>query len=50
MFCLFPTASETTTIADNFQIGFPIGLTFKGQGRMALDLEMVPSISFRCKV
>ena len=36
---------QTTSIADNFQIGFPIGVTFKGQGRMALDLEMVPSIS-----
>ena len=34
----------TTTIADRFQIGFPIGASFKGQGRMALDLEMVPSI------
>jgi hypothetical protein len=36
---------QTTSIADDFQIGFPIGVTFKGQGRMALDLEMVPSIS-----
>jgi hypothetical protein len=38
---------RTTNIGDNFQIGFPIGVTFKGQGRMALDLEMVPSISNR---
>jgi len=38
---------QTTTIADRFQIGFPIGVTFKGQGRMALDLEMVPSIASR---
>jgi hypothetical protein len=35
----------TTTIADRFQIGFPIGVTFKGQGHLALDLEMVPSIA-----
>jgi hypothetical protein len=35
----------TTTIADRFQIGFPIGVTFKGQGPLALDLEMVPSIA-----
>lgn len=36
---------QTTTISDNFQIGFPLGVTFKGKGRMALDLEMVPSVS-----
>src|SRR5438445_7073961 len=36
---------QTTTIADRFQIGFPIGVTFKGQGHLALDLEMVPSIA-----
>lgn len=36
---------RTTSIADNFGMGFPIGVTFKGKGRMALDLEMVPSIS-----
>jgi len=36
---------QTTSIADNFQIGFPIGVTFKGQGHLALDLEMIPSIS-----
>lgn len=35
----------TTTIADRFQMGFPIGVTFKGQGPLALDLEMVPSIA-----
>jgi hypothetical protein len=35
----------TTTIADRFQIGFPIGVTFKGQGPLALDLEMIPSIA-----
>src|SRR6478609_11761118 len=36
---------QTTTIGDNFQIGFPLGVSFHGQGRMTLDLEMVPSVS-----
>ena len=35
---------NTTTIADNFAIGFPMGVTFKGKGRMALELEFVPSV------
>jgi hypothetical protein len=35
---------QTTTIADSFAIGFPMGVTFKGTGRMALDLEFVPSV------
>jgi hypothetical protein len=35
---------NTTTIADNFAIGFPMGVTFKGKGRMAFDMEFVPSI------
>jgi hypothetical protein len=39
------TGSQTTTIADRFQIGFPIAVTFKGQGHLAVDLEMVPSIA-----
>lgn len=39
------TGSQTTTIADRFQIGFPVAVTFKGQGHLALDLEMVPSIA-----
>jgi hypothetical protein len=26
---------NTTNIADSFSIGFPLGITFKGQGRMA---------------
>lgn len=38
-------AGTTTTIADRFQIGFPIGVTFKGQSPLALDLEMIPSIA-----
>jgi len=36
---------QTTTIGDNFQLGFPLGVSFHGQGRMTLDLEMVPSVS-----
>jgi len=36
---------QTTSIADNFNIGFPIGVTFKGSGHMNLDLEMIPSFS-----
>lgn len=38
------TGDHTTSIADSFAIGFPIGITFKGKGRMNLDLEMVPSV------
>ena|SRR5579872_1283877 len=36
---------STTTIGDNFSIGFPIGVTFKGKGHFSLDLEMVPQIT-----
>jgi hypothetical protein len=35
---------DTTSIADNFSIGFPMGVTIKGKGRTAFDLELVPSI------
>lgn len=35
---------QTTSIADNFTIGFPMGITVKGQGRMAFDMEFVPFI------
>lgn len=37
--------SQTTTIFDDWAIGFPVGVTFKGQGHFAVDLEMVPSVS-----
>src|SRR5437867_1521603 len=37
-------AGTTTTISDNFSIGFPLGVTFKGKGRMAYDLELVPGV------
>ena len=35
---------QTTTLSDSFSIGFPVGITVKGQGRTAFDLEFVPSI------
>src|SRR5260370_36190088 len=31
--------------ANQFSIGFPVGVTFKGSGRMAFDLELVPFIN-----
>src|ERR1700737_4512940 len=31
--------------ADQFSIGFPVGITFKGTGRMAFDLEFIPFIN-----
>ena len=34
----------TNQITDNFAIGFPIGVTIKGQGRTAFDFELVPMI------
>jgi len=38
-------AGQTTNdVADNFAIGFPIGITVKGQGRTAFDFELVPAI------
>ena len=39
------SAGNTTNIGDNFQIGFPLGVTFHGPARMNIDLEMVPSFS-----
>jgi len=37
-------AGQTTTLDDAFSIGFPMGITFAGSGRMALDMEFVPSV------
>ena len=37
-------AGETTTLGDGFSIGFPMGITVKGSGRMAFDLELVPAV------
>ena len=35
---------ETTTIADDFVIGFPMGITVKTSDKWAFDLEFVPAI------
>lgn len=35
---------DTTSLGDNFSIGFPIGITIKGQGRTAFDMEFVPAV------
>jgi hypothetical protein len=37
---------QTTTLGDNFSIGFPMGITLKGKGKgpMVFDMEFVPSI------
>src|SRR5437867_13451696 len=37
-------AGQTTNIADNFSIGFPLGVTFTGNGHLAYDLELVPGV------
>jgi hypothetical protein len=45
---LFPlvsrSAGETTTIADDFVVGFPTGITVKMNDGWAFDLELVPVI------
>jgi hypothetical protein len=38
------TSGNTTSLTDDFSIGFPMGITIKGQGRTAFDLEFIPSI------
>ena len=38
------TNGQTTTLADGFAIGFPVGVTVKGKGRFAFDMEFVPQI------
>lgn len=35
---------QTTTLDENFGIGFPFGVTVKGSGRMAFDFEFVPFV------
>ena len=37
-------SGETTTIGDDFKIGFPMGVTVKMNDRWAFDLELVPVI------
>jgi hypothetical protein len=34
----------TSNLSDNFSMGFPVGITVKGRGRMAFDMELVPSV------
>jgi hypothetical protein len=45
---LFPllnhVGGDTTTIADDFTIGFPMGITVKTSDKWAFDLEFVPVI------
>jgi hypothetical protein len=36
---------QTTTIADNFSIGVPVGITVRGTGHLAFDLELVPTVT-----
>jgi uncharacterized membrane protein YphA (DoxX/SURF4 family) len=36
---------QTSNLADHFSIGFPVGITVKGSGRTAFDLELVPAIN-----
>jgi len=38
------SGGQTTDLADNFSIGFPAGITVKGTGRMAFDMEFVSSV------
>lgn len=35
---------QTTNLGDNFSIAFPVGVTVKGKGRMAFDMELVSSV------
>lgn len=38
------TSGQTSSLADNFSIGFPVGITVKGTGMTAFDLEFIPSV------
>lgn len=38
------TGDNTTTVADDFVIGFPMGITVKKNEKVAFDLELVPVI------
>jgi hypothetical protein len=40
---------ENTTISDEFNVGFPMGITIKPGGKVAFDLELVPLIHSRGK-
>ena len=37
--------SDTTTINEDFGLGFPMGITVKKPGPLAFDLELVPTIN-----
>jgi len=39
------SSGKTTTEFDSYSIGFPIGVTFKGQGHFGVDLEMIPFVN-----
>ena len=36
------SGGQTTNLADQPAVGFPVGITIKGSGRTAFDLEFVP--------
>jgi hypothetical protein len=36
---------ETTDITDDFQVGFPMGITVKTSDKFAFDLELVPALN-----
>ncbi len=38
---------KTTTISDDFVIGFPVGITVRKSSTFAFDLELVPSVQTR---
>ena len=40
---------QTTTLDENFGIGFPVGITVKSSGRTSFDLEFVPFIQNRLR-
>ncbi len=37
-------AGETTTVDENFVVGFPMGISIKKNDRIAFDLEFVPAV------
>ena len=39
------SGGQTTSLADQPAVGFPVGVTIKGSGRMAFDLELIPFIN-----
>jgi hypothetical protein len=39
------SSGKVTNLADAPAVGFPVGITIKGSGRLAFDLEFVPQIN-----